>query len=63
MAGVPAKQMGWMSEDGARLELPLVGSGTCACPNTGVRYRLDESGCHREADEAPVGSQEKLPGS
>ncbi len=40
MAGVPAKQIGWMSEYGERLELPLSGDTEIACPNTGVRYSL-----------------------
>jgi UDP-2-acetamido-3-amino-2,3-dideoxy-glucuronate N-acetyltransferase len=40
MAGVPARQIGWMSEYGERLELPLTGDGSCTCPHTGRRYRL-----------------------
>jgi len=40
MAGVPAKQIGWMSEAGERLALPLTGSGQCECPATGVIYSL-----------------------
>jgi UDP-2-acetamido-3-amino-2,3-dideoxy-glucuronate N-acetyltransferase len=40
MAGVPARQIGWMSRHGERIELPLTGSGEAACPATGVRYRL-----------------------
>ena len=38
MAGVPARQIGWMSEHGERLELPLSGDGEVACPVTGQRY-------------------------
>lgn len=38
MAGVPARQVGWMSAHGARLELPLTGDGAAACPDTGLRY-------------------------
>lgn len=41
MAGVPAKQIGWMSRFGERIELPLDGSGQWTCPRTGDRYRLD----------------------
>lgn len=40
MAGVPAKQIGWMSRHGERLALPLDGDGETACPATGIRYRL-----------------------
>jgi UDP-2-acetamido-3-amino-2,3-dideoxy-glucuronate N-acetyltransferase len=40
MAGVPAKQIGWMSEHGERLDLPLTGTGEALCPATGARYRL-----------------------
>jgi UDP-2-acetamido-3-amino-2,3-dideoxy-glucuronate N-acetyltransferase len=41
MAGVPARQIGWMSAHGERLDLPVTGSGEAACPATGVHYRLD----------------------
>jgi UDP-2-acetamido-3-amino-2,3-dideoxy-glucuronate N-acetyltransferase len=40
VAGVPARQIGWMSRHGERLDLPLTGSGEAACPATGTRYRL-----------------------
>lgn len=40
MAGVPARQIGWMSEHGERLNLPLEGSGDTFCPATGELYRL-----------------------
>jgi UDP-2-acetamido-3-amino-2,3-dideoxy-glucuronate N-acetyltransferase len=38
MAGVPARQVGWMSAHGARLDLPLSGDGEAACPDTGNKY-------------------------
>lgn len=41
MAGVPAKQIGWMSEFGERLDLPLTGSADSSCVNTGAVYRLE----------------------
>ena len=44
MAGVPAKQIGWMSAAGAKLELPLIGNSVTACPETGEKYRLNETG-------------------
>lgn len=40
MAGVPARQIGWMSEHGERLEMPLEGAGEAMCPVTGIRYEL-----------------------
>jgi UDP-2-acetamido-3-amino-2,3-dideoxy-glucuronate N-acetyltransferase len=40
MAGVPARQIGWMSAFGERVPLPLSGAGEYACPHTGDRYRL-----------------------
>jgi UDP-2-acetamido-3-amino-2,3-dideoxy-glucuronate N-acetyltransferase len=41
MVGVPARQVGWMSRYGERLDLPLTGNHEVTCPNTGERYRLD----------------------
>lgn len=43
VAGVPAKQIGWMSEFGQKLNLPLVGAGEAVCESTGDRYRLSGS--------------------
>lgn len=40
MVGVPARQIGWMSEFGERLNLPVSGSGSVACPATGDLYKL-----------------------
>ncbi|PCI43521.1 MAG: N-acetyltransferase [Alphaproteobacteria bacterium] len=41
MAGVPAKQIGWMSEFGERLDLPLTGNAQTTCVNTGIVFRLE----------------------
>jgi len=41
VAGVPARQVGWMSEFGEQLSLPLQGKGEVTCSNTGDRYVLD----------------------
>ena len=41
MVGVPAKQIGWMSEYGEQLALPLEGVGRAVCPQTGFIYQLD----------------------
>jgi UDP-2-acetamido-3-amino-2,3-dideoxy-glucuronate N-acetyltransferase len=40
MAGVPGRQIGWMSAYGERLPLPLQGEGETTCPNTGQHYAL-----------------------
>lgn len=40
MVGVPARQIGWMSQFGEQLELPLQGEGEAVCAHTGVRYIL-----------------------
>ena len=40
MAGVPARQIGWMSRHGERLNLPAQGHGEARCPATGEIYRL-----------------------
>jgi len=45
MAGVPARQIGWMSQHGERLALPLSGSAEASCPATGKRYVLQEGNC------------------
>lgn len=47
MVGVPARQVGWMSRNGERLQLPLQGSGEAACPATGETYRLEQGRCTR----------------
>jgi UDP-2-acetamido-3-amino-2,3-dideoxy-glucuronate N-acetyltransferase len=41
MLGVPARQAGWMSAFGERLDLPLSGEGEVICPGDGSRYRLE----------------------
>ncbi|MEI7696017.1 MAG: acyltransferase [Chlorobium sp.] len=46
MAGVPARQIGWMSEFGEKLALPLTGDGQATCPNTGKQYTLTNGNCH-----------------
>ncbi len=38
--GVPARQIGWMSEFGEQLDLPVQGDGQAECPNSGIRYVL-----------------------
>jgi|TARA_B100001094_G_C18098491_1_gene754371 UDP-2-acetamido-3-amino-2,3-dideoxy-glucuronate N-acetyltransferase len=38
--GVPAKQVGWMSAFGIRLDLPLMGDGFAQCSQTMLKYEL-----------------------
>lgn len=40
MVGVPARQIGWMSEFGEQLDLPVSGNAEIKCPHTGSRYML-----------------------
>ena len=40
MVGVPAKQIGWMSEYGEQLDLPLNGTAETECIHSGRKYRL-----------------------
>ncbi|NDL00415.1 acyltransferase [Photorhabdus bodei] len=41
MVGVPAKHIGWMSEFGEQLDLPLHGQATAICPHTQHIYQLN----------------------
>jgi len=45
MLGVPARQVGWMSRFGERLDLPLEGEGKATCPHTGEQYRVKNGTC------------------
>jgi UDP-2-acetamido-3-amino-2,3-dideoxy-glucuronate N-acetyltransferase len=45
MAGVPARQIGWMSRHGERLLLRTGGNGEALCPHTGDRYLLQDGVC------------------
>ena len=40
MVGVPARQIGWMSEYGEQIPLPVEGHGEYVCANTGNVYKL-----------------------
>jgi UDP-2-acetamido-3-amino-2,3-dideoxy-glucuronate N-acetyltransferase len=40
MVGVPAKQIGWMSEYGEKLDLPIQGNGQTLCEHSGQTYHL-----------------------
>ncbi len=41
MVGVPARQIGWMSEYGEQIELPLSGEGQYICPHDASIYTLE----------------------
>lgn len=43
MAGVPARQIGWMSRHGERVDLPLEGNAQAIYMATGDRYTLTDS--------------------
>jgi UDP-2-acetamido-3-amino-2,3-dideoxy-glucuronate N-acetyltransferase len=45
MAGVPARQIGWMSRFGERLDLLLTGNAETLCPHTGLHYVLRDGLC------------------
>lgn len=47
MVGVPARQVGWMSEYGEQIPLPATGQGHYDCPHTGQRYELAENNLKR----------------
>jgi UDP-2-acetamido-3-amino-2,3-dideoxy-glucuronate N-acetyltransferase len=40
IVGVPGKQIGWMSEYGEKLDLPLLGDAQTICPHTQDTYLL-----------------------
>lgn len=48
MVGVPARQIGWMSAYGEKLNLPAHGRAVAVCPHTGDRYALDGEKVSRE---------------
>ena len=43
MVGVPAKQIGWMSEFGEQLDLPVTGEAETTCEHTGAVYTLKDN--------------------
>lgn len=46
IVGVPGKQIGWMSQFGVKLDLPLSGDAETICPHTGIKYRLQGKECY-----------------
>jgi UDP-2-acetamido-3-amino-2,3-dideoxy-glucuronate N-acetyltransferase len=47
MVGVPAKQIGWMSEFGEQIPLPLKGEGEYICPHSNQKYILSNNQLQR----------------
>jgi UDP-2-acetamido-3-amino-2,3-dideoxy-glucuronate N-acetyltransferase len=47
VVGNPTKQIGWMSEYGERLDLPLIGNSETVCKNTGAKYILKNGVCSK----------------
>lgn len=45
MVGVPARQIGWCSQYGEQLDLPLSGNASTTCSHTGQRYLLVDGVC------------------
>jgi UDP-2-acetamido-3-amino-2,3-dideoxy-glucuronate N-acetyltransferase len=43
VVGNPARQIGWVSKHGERLDLPLTGKGQTQCPASGVTYQLKDN--------------------
>lgn len=48
MAGVPARQAGWMSRHGERLPLGVAANGRTTCPHTGDVYSVHNGECRLE---------------
>lgn len=49
MVGVPAKQIGWMSAYGEKLDLPLTGNAQTVCEHTNDEYQLVDGQVVRKA--------------
>lgn len=49
VVGVPARQIGWMSEYGEQLCLPLQGHAEMLCQHTGARYLLEGDRLNKRA--------------
>jgi UDP-2-acetamido-3-amino-2,3-dideoxy-glucuronate N-acetyltransferase len=62
MVGVPARQIGWLSQYGERINLPLHGEAQTTCKHTNVRYFLKNGHCFAETDghNAPNSKQEYI---
>lgn len=52
MVGVPARQIGWMSEFGEQLDLPVEGHAKAVCEHTGALYSLNGKLLSKEGSRA-----------
>lgn len=60
MVGVPARQIGWMSEFGEQLALPIEGQGSVVCLHTSAVYTLNGNDLtHTSAEDAVVAGDSK----
>ncbi|WP_353439137.1 acyltransferase [Polynucleobacter sp. UK-FUSCHL-C3] len=57
MVGVPAKQIGWMSEFGEQLRLELTGDGEVRCSHTHDLYVLKDSQLTKQPSESSAASR------
>lgn len=57
VVGVPAVQIGWMSEFGEQLQLPLTGIGEVRCSHTDDLYVLKDSQVTRHPSKSSAGSK------
>ena len=51
IAGVPGKQIGWMSSFGEQLNLPLQGNSEAFCPNERAKYILKDSNVYKAGQD------------
>lgn len=52
MVGVPARQIGWMSEFGEQLDLPLLGNAEAKCSHTQAKYILTDGYLSKEKKDS-----------
>ena len=52
MVGIPARQIGWMSEFGEQLPLPIEGEDEAICTHTANRYVLNGNTLTRQGEKA-----------
>jgi len=57
VVGVPARQIGWMSEFGEQLKLPLTGAGEVRCSQTDDLYVLNDSQLVKHSSKSSMGSK------
>ncbi len=57
VVGVPARQIGWMSEFGEQLKLPLTGAGEVWCSQTDDLYVLKDSQLVKHSSKSSMGSK------